>query len=272
MVPEAKEKTVTAGDDHTLARELASDAGRRLLELRAQGGEPDLLRKAGDRLSHEFLAAALAARRPGDVLLSEEAADNPARLAADRVWIVDPLDGTREFGEPGRTDWAVHVALWERSAAGGSGDLTAGAVALPAQGKVLCTVPGERHEADGAGAAGVGDAAVRIVVSRTRAPRFVRDISDLIDAELVPLGSAGAKVAAVVCGEADAYVHGGGFYEWDTAAPVAVARAAGFHASRVDGSPLVYNQADLRMPDILVCRPALAGPLLQAIREVTNAH
>jgi len=112
---------------------------------------------------------------------------------------------------------------------------------------------------------------VRIVVSRTRAPRFVRDISDLFNAELVPLGSAGAKVAAVVCGEADAYVHAGGFYEWDTAAPVAVARAAGYHASRIDGSPLAYNQADLWMPDILVCRPALAGPLLQAIREVTNA-
>jgi len=304
------------GDDHALARDLAAEAGRRLLELRARGGEPDLLRKAGDRLSHEFLTAALADRRPGDVVLSEEGADDPARLTARRVWIVDPLDGTREFGEPGRTDWAVHVALWERSDTSDSGDLTAGAVALPAQGRVLSTAPGEParcsieplitgtmlHRAgrgvptDGADgdeeAGGVGgtagtqgragevdgtagtqgrDARVRIVVSRTRAPRFVRDIPGLIDAELVPLGSAGAKVAAVVCGEADAYVHGGGFYEWDTAAPVAVARAAGFHASRIDGSPLAYNQANLLMPDILVCRPALAGVLLQAIREVTNA-
>jgi 3'(2'), 5'-bisphosphate nucleotidase len=299
-------------DDHSLARDLAAEAGRRLLELRAGGGEPDLLRKAGDRLSHEFLTAALADRRPGDVVLSEEGADDPARLTANRVWIVDPLDGTREFGEPGRTDWAVHVALWQRT---GNGELTAGAVALPAQGHVLSTTTrgerhqcfigaakttpmfhrvedgapsdgtGEREEADGAGgAAGVdgrdagaaagsreGDGRVRIVVSRTRAPRFVRNISDLIDAELVPLGSAGAKVAAVVCGEADAYMHAGGFYEWDTAAPVAVARAAGYHASRIDGSPLAYNQANLWMPDILVCRPALAGTLLQAIREVTNA-
>ncbi len=207
-------------------------------------------------------------RRPGDVVLSEEGADDPARLAARRVWIVDPLDGTREFGDPGRTDWAVHVALWARGDAAGSGDLTAGAVALPAQGMVLSTVPGGASVAAGArGAAG----RVRIVVSRTRAPQLVRDISDLIDAELVPLGSAGAKVAAVVCGEADAYVHAGGFYEWDTAAPVAVARAAGLHASRIDGSPLAYNQPDLLMPDILVCRPVLAGPLLQAIREVTNA-
>jgi 3'(2'), 5'-bisphosphate nucleotidase len=277
--PEETQRT----DDHALARDLAADAGRRLLELRARGGEPDLLRKAGDQLSHDFLTAALADRRPGDVVLSEEGADDPARLTASRVWIVDPLDGTREFGEPGRTDWAVHVALWERSDTSDSGDLTAGAVALPAQGQVLSTAPGDGAQSGGAGgdeeAGGVGgtagtqgrDGRVRIVVSRTRAPRFVRNISDLLDAELVPLGSAGAKVAAVVCGEADAYVHAGGFYEWDTAAPVAVARAAGCHASRIDGSPLAYNRADLLIPDILVCRPALAGPLLQAIREVTNA-
>jgi 3'(2'), 5'-bisphosphate nucleotidase len=133
---------------------------------------------------------------------------------------------------------------------------------------------GGDEEVDGLGGAAVvdgRDGRVRIVVSRTRAPRFVRNISDLIDAELVPMGSAGAKVAAVICGDADAYVHAGGFYEWDTAAPVAVARAAGCHASRIDGSPLTYNQANLLMPDILVCRPALAGTLLQAIREVTNA-
>jgi 3'(2'), 5'-bisphosphate nucleotidase len=255
--------TVTAGNDDVLARELAAEAGERLVELRSHGGEPDLLRKTGDRLSHEFLTAALAARRPGDVVLSEEGADNPARLTASRVWIVDPLDGTREFGEPGRTDWAVHVALWERAGPAGPGDLTAGAVSLPAQGQVLSTAspvgPLPPSEAG---------ARVRIVVSRTRAPRFVQNISDLIDAELVPLGSAGAKVAAVVCGEADAYVHAGGFYEWDTAAPVAVARAAGYHASRIDGSPLAYNQANLLMPDILVCRPALADALLQAIREI----
>jgi 3'(2'), 5'-bisphosphate nucleotidase len=267
------------GDDHALARDLAGQAGARLLELRAQGGDPDVLRKAGDRLSHEFLTAALAGRRPGDVVLSEEGADNPARLGARRVWIVDPLDGTREFGEPGRTDWAVHVALWDRSA-GPAGDLIAGAVALPAQGRVLSTLEppprfdisaGEAGEGNGGDEPAVTAAPLRIVVSRSRPPGFVRNISDLLSAELVPLGSAGAKVAAVISGEVDAYVHGGGFYEWDTAAPVAVARAAGFYASRIDGSALAYNQADLLMPDILVCRPALAGVLLQAIREVTNA-
>ena len=215
------------GDDHALARDLAEQAGRRLTGLRAQGGDPDVLRKAGDRLSHEFLTAALADRRPGDVVLSEEGADNPARLGAQRVWIVDPLDGTREFGEAGRTDWAVHVALWER------GELIAGAVALPAQDRVLSTLePPPRPEDSGA------SGRLRIVVSRTRAPGFVWNISDLIGADLVPMGSAGAKVAAVIGGEVDAYVHGGGFYEWDTAAPIAVARAAGFHASRIDGSAL----------------------------------
>jgi 3'(2'), 5'-bisphosphate nucleotidase len=230
------------GDDHMLARDLARLAGQRLTGLRARGGDPDVLRKAGDRLSHEFLTAQLAARRPGDVVLSEEGADNRARLAE--------LPG------------AVHVALWE------DGDLTAGAVALPAQGTVLSTAeppPPPPRPHDGA------PGRIRIVVSRSRPPRFVRNISGLIDAELVPLGSAGAKVAAVINGEVDAYVHGGGFYEWDTAAPVAVARAAGLHASRIDGSALAYNQADLLMPDILVCRPAVAGALLQAIREVTNA-
>jgi len=245
-------------DDHELARDLAAEAGQRLVELRKRGGDPNLLRKNGDRQSHEFLVAELGARRPGDFVLSEEAADNPARLAADRVWIVDPLDGTREFGETGRTDWAVHVALWERGAG-----LTAGAVALPAQDKVLSTVdppagpPGE-----------AGDDPPRVVVSRTRAPQFVRGMG----VDVFPMGSAGAKVAAVLLGEADAYIHAGGFFEWDTAAPVAVARAAGFHASRIDGSAVAYNQADLLMPDILVCRPALAGPLLRSIREVTHAH
>ncbi len=264
------------GDDHVLARDLAEQAGRRLIELRAQGGHPDALRKAGDRRSHEFLTAELAARRPADVVLSEEGADNPARLAARRVWIVDPLDGTREFGEPGRTDWAVHVALWEkaeweRSEGRGPGELTAGAVALPAQGQVLSTLDPPPRSAAGPLEDSRASGRIRITVSRTRAPQLVRNIADLINAELVPLGSAGAKVAAVVGGEVDAYVHGGGFYEWDTAAPVAVARAAGFHASRIDSSALVFNQADLLMPDILVCRPAVAGVILQAIREVTNA-
>jgi 3'(2'), 5'-bisphosphate nucleotidase len=251
-------------EDHMLARDLAERAGRLLLDLRSRGGDPDVLRKSGDRLSHEFLAAELAAHRPADAVLSEEGVDDKARLAADRVWIVDPLDGTREFGEEGRTDWAVHVALWERDATGATGRLAAGAVALPARSQVLSTSAPPALHTD-------GNTPLRLVVSRSRAPRLVRDVAERIGAELVPCGSAGAKVGTVLSGQTDAYLHAGGFYEWDTAAPVAVAAAAGYHASRIDGSDLVYNRANPLMPDILVCRPAIAGLLLEAIREATHA-
>ena len=242
-------------DDDRLARELASDAGRLLLALRAEGGEAGALRQAGDRTSHEFLAAQLAGLRPEDAVLSEEGRDDPARLSADRVWIVDPLDGTREFGEPGRTDWAVHVALWER------GKLTAGAVALPAQGMVLSTAepPAPPPPAE-------PGRPVRVLVSRTRPPALLDRLAKEVDLALVPLGSAGAKAAAVISGTADAYVHSGGQYEWDSAAPVAVAVAAGLHASRLDGSDLEYNRADPSLPDILICSAGLAATLLDGLR------
>ena len=239
-------------DDDRLARDLAVAAGQRLLELRAGGGEPDELRKAGDLLSHEFLTAELARLRPGDAVLSEEGRDDPARLAAGRVWIVDPLDGTREFGEAGRADWAVHVALWQE------GDLTAGAVALPARDLVLST-------AEPINVPAVADP-LRLLVSRSRPPEFVQRIAGDLGAVLVPLGSAGAKAAAVILGEADAYVHSGGQYEWDSAAPVAVARSAGLHTSRIDGSSLAYNQASPALPDILICQADIAPLLLEAIR------
>ena len=240
-------------DDHTLAHTIAERAGRRLVTLRGQAGIGDL-RAIGDRSSHEFIVAELAAARPDDAVLSEEGADDLARLRADRVWIVDPLDGTREYGEPGRTDWAVHVALWER------GDLTAGAVALPAQDRVLSTaaVPVVPDAAPGP---------IRIAVSRSRAPRLVSGLAELVDAELVPIGSAGAKVAAVVLGVVDAYVHAGGQYEWDSAAPVSVATATGLHASRLDGSPLEYNRPNPRLPDLVVCRKDLAPRLLAALER-----
>jgi 3'(2'), 5'-bisphosphate nucleotidase len=260
-------------DDDRIAADLAAEAGRRLLALRAAGGAPDDLRAAGDRSSHEFLAAELARQRPGDAVLSEEGADDQSRLSASRVWIVDPLDGTREFGEPGRTDWAVHVALWERGERGG---LTAGAVALPAQDKVLSTAdpvpppaaPPATVLARGGTTPPDPPGRLRLVVSRTRPPEFVTRLAEKIGAELVPLGSAGAKAAAVICGDADAYVHSGGQYEWDSAAPVAVAVAAGLHASRIDGSGLSYNQARPSLPDILICQAALADPLLEAISLV----
>jgi 3'(2'), 5'-bisphosphate nucleotidase len=253
-------------DDHVLAAELAEQAGRRLLGLRAEGGDPDDLRKTGDRLSHEFLAAELAVRRPGDAVLSEEGRDDPARLSAQRVWIVDPLDGTREFGETGRTDWAVHVALWE------SGALTAGAVALPAQGQVLSTVSPPVVPPPAPGGPGLAGRQLRVAVSRTRPPAFLERLSELADLTLLPLGSAGAKAAAVMQGEADVYVHAGGQYEWDSAAPVAVAVAAGLHASRIDGSALEYNRPDPVLPDILICPTVLAKPLLDAIGTATAAR
>jgi 3'(2'), 5'-bisphosphate nucleotidase len=256
---------VLIADDDALAADLAERAGRLLLDLRAQGGDQDTLRKAGDRRSHEFLMAELARERPADAVLSEEGVDDKARLAAERVWIVDPLDGTREFGEPGRGDWAVHVALWARDAPAGSGGLIAGAVALPAQHRVLsAAAPVDIAEP-------AAERPLRLVVSRTRASELVKTVAALLDAELVPCGSAGAKVATVVTGENDVYLHSGGFYEWDTAAPVAVARSSGFHVSRIDGSPVVYNQEDPLLPDIVVCRPAIAGLLLSAVKEAKHA-
>ena len=263
----------TASGDDRLAADLAADAGQRLLKLRAgfDGKDATALRSEGDQRSHEFITSELARRRPGDSVLSEEGADDRARLLASRVWIVDPLDGTREFGEPGRTDWAVHVALWC------SGALTAGAVALPAQGAVLATGGLSTGGGQGEGSklpdrdrlpASPGDGTLRIVVSRTRPPELAQRLAAAVGADLVPLGSAGAKAAEVIRGRADAYVHSGGQYEWDSAAPVAVALAAGLHASRIDGSALAYNQDPPSVPDILICRAELAGLLLEAISSV----
>ncbi len=222
------------------------------------GEDVAALRSRADRQSHELLVAELARLRPDDAVLSEEGADDPARLTASRVWIIDPLDGTREYGEPGRTDWAVHVALWER------GELTAGAVALPAVDRVLSTAdPAASRAKD-------RREPVRLLVSRSRPPDFVQQLAERLGAELVPLGSAGAKAAAVIAGEADAYVHSGGQYEWDSAAPVAVARAAGLHASRIDGSSLRYNQAHPSLPDILISTAGLAPTLLATISSVVR--
>lgn len=241
--------------DDDLARDLAAEAGRRLLGLRSGGGSVAGLRAMGDRMSHDFLAAELARARPADALLSEEGRDDPARLTAGRVWIVDPLDGTREFGEQGRTDWAVHVALWQR------GRLAAGAVALPAQGRVLSTAEPPPPPVPVGGP-------LRLVVSRSRPPEFAAEVAAAVGATVTPLGSAGAKAAAVIAGEADAYLHDGGQHEWDSAAPVAVALATGLHASRLDGGPLAYNRPDPWLPDLLICPVPLAGTLLEAVRSV----
>jgi 3'(2'), 5'-bisphosphate nucleotidase len=250
-------------DDHLLAAWLAEQAGERLLEVRAQGLEGKELKDAGDKAAHELLMDLVATYRPDDAVLSEEAlesaADKSARLTAERVWIIDPLDGTREFSEPPRDDWAVHVALWS------NGDLIAGAVAQPA------LAASDTQSTFHTGAAPVVPARtsdrIRIAVSRSRPPAFVAALAEELDAELVPMGSAGVKMMSVVRDISDAYVHAGGQYEWDSAAPVAVARAAGLFTSRVDGSPLVYNQEDVYLPDVIVCRPELADQILAFIAK-----
>jgi 3'(2'), 5'-bisphosphate nucleotidase len=242
--------------DSDLARELAEGAGRMLLVVRAQETDGPTLKRRGDAESHEWLMAQLKERAPEDAVLSEEGKDDRARVDAVRVWIVDPVDGTREYSEPPRDDWAVHVALWERGA-DGTGELTAGAVALPARDVVYDTgqppvVPARSGP-------------IRLAVSRSRPPEFVTALAEKLDAVLVPMGSAGVKGMAVVTGEADAYVHAGGQFEWDSAAPVVVARAAGLHTSRIDGSPLEYNREDPKLPDLVIAHPDVAEEVLAAI-------
>jgi 3'(2'), 5'-bisphosphate nucleotidase len=245
-------------DDHVLAGWLAEVAGRRLLEVREEGLEGRELKDAGDRAAHELLMELLAEHRPGDAVLSEEGRDDKVRLTSERVWIVDPLDGTREFSEPPRDDWAVHVALWQGS--DGEGDLTAGAVAQPGLGQVFTTAAPPVVPPSSA-------PRPRIAVSRSRPPAFTDGLVAALGGETVAMGSAGAKVISVVRDLTDAYVHAGGQYEWDSAAPVAVARAAGLFTSRVDGSPLRYNQDDVYLPDLVVCRPELSEPILAHLAE-----
>ena len=266
--------------DHQLAAELAARSAELLRALRASGiDDADELRKQGDRRSHDLLTAELARRRPADAVLSEEGQDSAQRLGARRVWIVDPLDGTREFGELDRPDWAVHVALVI------DGFPVAGAVALPALGEVWSTTsaPGRDRPPATTGQGSTGQASTdlrgtrsgrtgspRLAVSRTR-PGWSSDlVRTALSAELVPLGSAGFKALAVVRGVADIYAHSGGQYEWDSAAPVAVALAHGLHASRLDGTPLRYNNASPYLPDLLIAHPDWARPALTAVAGSAN--
>jgi 3'(2'), 5'-bisphosphate nucleotidase len=243
-------------DDHLFAAWAATVAGELLLQVRGSGLEGKALKDAGDLASHELLMKIFAEHQPDDAVLSEEehrgTVGRHDRLAARRVWIIDPVDGTREYSEVPRDDWAVHVALWQEGA------LVAGAVAQPALGRTFHTgqppvVPARTAPRP------------RIAVSRTRPPTFVEALAQEIGADLVPMGSAGAKVISVARDVTDAYVHAGGQYEWDSAAPVAVARAAGLSTSRIDGSELVYNQPDVLLPDLVVCRPELAEPILEFV-------
>lgn len=235
------------------AADLARGAGSVLAALQrrsvSRGSDFDALKARADAAAQRYLDERIRRERPGDAVLSEEGADSLERLSAHRVWIIDPLDGTREFAE-GRDDWAVHVALWE------DGDLVAGAVALPGVGLVLTSEDEPRVFAP--------PKKIRLAVSRSRPPALVDYLAVALDAELVPMGSAGFKTGAVVSGAADAYVHDGGQYDWDSAGPVAVARRAGLFTSRVSGRKLDYNQPDPYLPDLVVCNPAIAESLLEA--------
>ena len=238
-------------DDVALASHLADTAGKLLLQVRDSGlltGKA--LGKAGDETANQFLVHAIVHHRPDDGLLSEESKDTEARLSKSRVWIIDPVDGTREYGE-GRTDWAVHVALAI------DGIPAIGAVALPGLDLVL--------RSDQPNPIPPPPEKLRMVVSRTRPAAEAVAVAETLGAELIPMGSAGAKAMAVVRGEADIYLHTGGQYEWDSCAPIAVAAAHGLHVSRVDGSPLLYNQRDVYMPDLLICRKEHADPIFRAL-------
>lgn len=265
----------TRTPDQQLAVDLAIEAGRLLVDLRSSGPTGRELGDIGDRRANTLLLERLAAARPDDAVLSEESADDLARVDADRVWIIDPVDGTREYGLGDRPDWAVHVALWERAGDPALSRLTAAAVGLPALG-VVSGVDDDEVYAAPVGNGGVDGGGLlpprtgsrpRIVLSASRPPRFADAVAEAVGGDLVPLGSAGAKTAAVVRGEADAYIHAGGQYQWDSAAPAGVALARGFVAVRIDGTPLEYNVADTYLPDLVVCRADLADAILGAIAD-----
>jgi 3'(2'), 5'-bisphosphate nucleotidase len=240
--------------DAELCAALASEAGQLLLELQASGRfEGKEMGVEGDRIANVLLCDALRKQRPSDALLSEEEKDCESRCSESRVWIIDPLDGTREYGE-GRTDWAVHVALAINGVA------AAGAVALP--GLNLTLSSGNPPTLKPA------NSPLKMLVSRTRPAAEAVAVAKKLGAELLPMGSAGAKAMAVVRGEADIYLHTGGQYEWDNCAPVAVAQAAGLHCSRIDGSPMRYNNVDPYLPDLLICRHELAGPILDMMKAL----
>ena len=248
-------------NDGDLAAHLAEVAGRILINVRASGlFSPKALGKAGDQTANQFLVHALREVRSEDGLLSEEEKDNPERLAKSRVWIVDPVDGTREYGEE-RADWAVHVGMAV------DGEAVLGAVALPGL-DLTGTGGGTVLRSDQPRPVPAAPDKLRMVVSRTRPAKEAVAVAERLDAQLVPMGSAGAKAMAVILGQADIYLHSGGQYEWDSMAPVAVAKAHGLHCSRIDGSPLVYNQEDVYLPDLLICRKEHAQQVLSLISEV----
>lgn len=260
-------------NDHELAAELAAAAGRQLLELRAQYSVPDeaaarALAKLADQLANDWLLQQLAELRPDDAVLSEEAEDDLARVQAQRVWIIDPVDGTYEFARR-LADFAVHVALWDNSA----GSFTAAAVAVPDHGAVWAT--------DSAAAAIESDRTQLTVVSSTREPKPVLaklqvELSNIAAAlgyagvEFRTLGSVGGKVHQLLAGHADVYLSTTGFWEWDAAAPAAVAQQQGFQVTDLQGAALRFNQVPPRVSSFVVAKPQLHEFVINALAEVNG--
>lgn len=241
----------TLDQDAALAAEIAEAAGVLLLKTRAECGlTGKALGDAGDAAAQKLILGRLRQARPADALLSEEGGSDADRVSRSRVWIVDPLDGTREYSE-GRTDWAVHVALAI------DGVPAVGAVALPGRDIIF--------RSDNPGALPPLPDRPRILVSRTRPPPEADRVAAHLGAELVAMGSAGAKAMAVILGEGDIYLHAGGQFQWDNCAPAAVALAFGLHATRLDGSPLIYNRPETLVPDLLICRREYATAVLEAL-------
>lgn len=242
-------------EDAALARELADATGRLLLELRDTSGPGWDREYRGDADAHDFLMRELARHRPDDAVLSEEGVQDPAvRRGAHRLWIVDPLDGSSGYGRGG-DEWGVHVALVV------DGRLAAGAVALPARGELLdsATVPPlPDRPLD-------PEHTLRVTVSRSRPPAELRRLAATHAVRTVPYSSVGVKTLAVLRGEVDAYLHSGGQYEWDNAAPMAVALAAGARVSRIDGRTLEFARDDPYSPDLLLARPAVHAAVLAAL-------
>ncbi len=260
--------------DRQLALDVSEKAAQNLLRIRREGflkGESGrALSDVGDRISEEIIRSMIESERPDDAILSEEQmTEDQRRFYAERVWIIDPLDGSREFGTEANADWAIHVALWNRSQSDTNGfhegKIALSVVTIPATGETYTSFWTQKRDYD-------IETPIRIVVSNTRAPEWLSDLGAYLNVTLLPRGSAGVKAMEVVAGRADAYVHSGGQYEWDSAAPVGVSLAAGLHASRLDGTPLRYNQPDPYLPDLVICKKTLAPLLLEAIWKVNGTN
>ena len=266
-------------NDHELARKLARETGTLLIGLRnhaasLSGDEDDthsvlaqeVLGSEGDRVAHDYLMEQFLLHRPDDVVLSEEGDLEVSRLNAKRVWIIDPLDGTAQYSSGGN-DFAVHIALWEAGSSAPS-QISVASVAVPARNELWSM--DEPVQSDQ-----LNPSAIRILVSRSRPPREINKVIEKLEdafpdrgrVEVIPMGSVGAKVAAILADTADVYFNSGGFYEWDLAAPLGIAIHNGLSVSDCRGRQIELNKVDLKVKDILICRPELTSTIVMALEK-----